>query len=428
MIINISLTFELLIVIYCACFPAIANDLDIVNSYVQLRQLNGTPDQLITLLNSKIGGTFLYKKNHPYDYFEQDNGIIIKSANGWWVRQFDYSEEHPIELDWYKIQNGDDITLLIKKLSALYKPDLYIRSPTTAMTITLKEIDFEKLSLKKFSFFESSVPITLKQIGTKGRLWSFKNMDEIVIGSKSTKSHNKYNLTIEGTWSWENRSTDEHDSMIFSFCNIIPEKNYHFRFNTINPKGPALRSWGTKGPNHTFVSGMHYNSAFQFGTPKGTIEFEDPVFSDPLGYGHGWMGNISGDVKKSISNPRARGVTLIFSEKVIGSLTLEYGASHLGIMFADIIGDGIDNPLIIKNKDIGYSGPNKIGLPVGIAFKKPWFLFHDVKFDGLGKEVPGNRYLKLIENNTYGKHNSPIKLYIESTSCDDIKKLFRCSG
>src|SRR3989344_7880175 len=94
------------------------------SSYAELRLASGSAEQMVALRAGKQEGAFKWQATDP-NAKGDDGGIVIKSPNGWWVRQFTYDANNPIEMDWFGLNDGTDITTLITNIASSYKPNFY---------------------------------------------------------------------------------------------------------------------------------------------------------------------------------------------------------------------------------------------------------------------------------------------------------------
>lgn len=114
-----------------------------VASYDAMRALAGRKGMTIALSQIRQAGTFLFSSTDPHG-FGDDGGIVIRAANGWWLRQFAYDQSHPIELDWFEtVFPGADIAPALGRIAWSFA-DFYVRVPSRPMTLYSSYLDFER--------------------------------------------------------------------------------------------------------------------------------------------------------------------------------------------------------------------------------------------------------------------------------------------
>ena len=418
----------------------VAGDALAAEDYDDLRSMSGTPDQIENISTSGIAGDFIFSSTDPHG-FGDDGGIVIQASNGWWVRQFAHTLQDPIQLDWFEVEEGDNITDVLHNYSTIYSPALYVRAPNTAMTLYADPIDFGVLGITYFAFLESDVPVLLQQTGTGATLWSFTDVHHLVLGSLIKKdSRNDYNLTISGTWSQVNTGAlgtgyGTQIGMISIEHTSVPGADaWYLRLNTKNPKGQAIRFYGWAGKAYpdqpVHISGIHENGFGIIGFWKGDIILENPLITDPYGRMRGWQGSTEGVVFKDHSEVRAGGFGWIASIGTCsGEIEFAYGDAGFGGGFNDSTtqimryGTGPDNPLIIKVRDYGYSGPaaENLGWTAGVPLDNPWFMAHALKFDGLPR-WNDPRHIELRYSYEYGpaRTSGPGQfVFLEANAADE---------
>jgi hypothetical protein len=413
------LALVLLGVFFCPLHASAA-----VASYEELRSRAGSPGETITLTAEQISGVFHFSTT-DLTGLGDDNGITLRAPNGWWIRQFTATIDTPIALDWFQPSENQNITGLLTHLSSIYRPTLYLKAPSISLTLLSDYIDFGARGVTRFAFLESEAAVKIKLTGNGGTMWHLDTVSELVIGSIVKKnSPADYHLTLEGTWAWDNRSTTEIESIVEAYNVNSTAEEFYLRFNTRNAKAHGIRISGVRPPATTYIAGLHENSAMYTGLQGTKIVFEDAYFSDPLAYAYGWKGGLDGgsallQTEEPRSNPRARQVVVVNSEAVLGSLTLQYGGEQFLGFFVKKFGTGPAEPLVVTYKDLGYSGPNNLGYPAGVALGDAWYMRIAGKFDGLGLVQPDLRFLKFIFENQYGPYNQPYGFFLEASQLDD---------
>lgn len=91
-----------------------------LNTYDELRATAGASGNRLALRSStdpRIDGVFVFADHDPYGKGD-DGGMVLKGANGWWVRQFAHDRSDPIRLDWFQLADGHEITALLDNVTA----------------------------------------------------------------------------------------------------------------------------------------------------------------------------------------------------------------------------------------------------------------------------------------------------------------------
>ncbi len=136
----------------------------ITDGYADLRARAGSLGhiyQLRSSINPLIDGDFVFTTTDPF-MLGEDGGTVIKAANGWWVRQFAHTQTEPIELDWFQLCEGANITSLLERLRDTHgaAKHLHVRAPSVPMTLRLGFVSFAEW--KTFSFLESDAAVAIK--------------------------------------------------------------------------------------------------------------------------------------------------------------------------------------------------------------------------------------------------------------------------
>ena len=405
---------------------------DAVSTYDELRDKSGSPGDEAYVDAPRICGRFVYKSSDPYGAGD-DGGIVIASGDGYWIRQFAHTPDEPIELDWYQLADGDEITGLWKRLASHYAPAFYVRMPTQKRTLVLDTIHFDAIGVTKLRLLESTAAVTIRHKWpnptSRGQLLSIADYSDLVIGSPDKKeSRDAYNLTFEGSFDFDDYLAGEKASD--PFIEITQETTCdcegHLRFNTIDPfSATGLRHWGRGQTKTLYVSGVHENSGLSFISGGGAdhIVCENAKVTDPYATSMAWLGNEDGDNdwgKLGLSQKnRGRlgtygdGATSI--NHVSGSVELQYGWPVFTNFFGNKLGDGPNDPFVVTFRDAGYTRS-------GVAVDTSGALYNMVKFDGTGSEKPDRRFLKIVQK---GKDNLRYGVFLEAAICDDSSN---CSG
>ena len=427
-------------------FPIGANA---ATSYAELRSLQGSAGQTATLTAERIGGTFAFASVDPKGQGD-NNGIVIKAPNGWWVRQFSHSRQDPIQFDWFQVKDGQAVSGLMISLARAYSPRLYIKMPSQPMTLHHNSGPVRWTSdygITEFALLESDSQTAIKVDNTDAQaVWEFGDMRVLIIGSDAVRSsRNDYRFTLIGPWTWTNRGVTDASSFVASvgmvavfhdtWSTLNDAPSFYFRFNTKFPLSCSLYVGGN-GARKVYISGTHrYGGCLSTGGQySGLVHFEDAYVSDELGRGPGWKGTTDGAVDRSLGHWRGTVSTQVANGslkaeilQVTGKLTVQYGSAEAGFFFVDKFGTSQNEPLIINVMDHGWTGPNELNKPAGVALDRSVANDHPIKSDGLGEEQPGWRYLYVIESNQWGKNPEwhDRIWFAENAQCDDVPN---CAG
>jgi hypothetical protein len=156
--------------------------------------------------------------------------------------------------------------------------------------------------------------------------------------------------------------------------------------------------------------------------------------SDELGFGFGWKGGTDGAVDRALghfrgqrTNQVALGKVSAATLQVTGEITAQYGGAGFNFFFVDKLGESEQQPLILNIRDYGWTGPNELGKPVGVALDKPKANEHPIKSDGLGQEISGWRHVLVRQQDQWGRNKKIAHRvwFAENAKCDDIPN---CDG
>jgi hypothetical protein len=416
-----------------------------VVTYEDLHNISGATGEAVELAAPKVGGTFAYSTIDPYGAGD-DGGIVIRGANGWWIRQFAHNLTDPIQLDWFQVQDGQSVSALMVMLAKRYAPRLYIRMPTSPMTLVHDSgtLDWSSdLGLSEFALLESEMPTAIRILNSDAQVaWRFSDMSVLIIGSQTVKKdRSQYNFTLIGPWKWDNRG--QTDSLSYApsvgMVTVMQETKHGadilLRFNSAYPLSCSIYIGGN-GSRTVRIAGNHrYGGCVSSGGQyDGVMHFDDVYVSDELGRAVGWTGDTLGTVNRSyghwrgsISTQVALGILSASDVQVTGKITAQYGGAGFGFFFVDKLGAEENDPLVVTTMDYGWTGPNELGKPAGIALKLPSAMVHPIKSDGLGQEIPDQRFVHVIEKNQWSRNpNWPARLWFaENAQCDDVPN---CGG
>lgn len=388
-------------------------------TYVAMRAAGCTIGNTYTLessTNPKINGTFLCVDGDPLGQGDFAGIVIADSDTDWYYRQFSYGLNGPVEFDWSELSGDDDITTLITTLATVYSPNLYIRMPGETITLKMNYIDFTSYGITRLGFLEHpSFATTIEHAvsaGT-GQFIYMLDYDELVLGTTTKKaSRDDYNLTFVGTYTSSNKGggVGETPALISILQrNICSGCKTYFRYNTLDAYGTGSRHRHSGRVDSLFVSGVHENSSLLMGASSATVA-EDPKITDPYAHKMGWNGGAGNNLDCS-KWFKHKGVFHAFgSNALYGSVEFEFNAEFGGHPISNIGTAG--DPFLITVKDPGYTGS-------GVEMTAACILWHTLKFDGTGDDLPNKRFIKMVEGpHTYGVGNFN-RIFFEASLGDD---------
>lgn len=434
-----SLLKPCLVAIMVVAFAALPFVVLAASSYEDLRALPGSVGQVETLTASAMSGTFAFATADPHGAGD-DGGIVIKAPNGWWIRQFAHTIDDPIELDWYQLSDGESISALLSSLAGAYAPRLYVRMPNSNITLR-DDSGFVNWSadygIHEFALLEADAETELELGNPDLRTaWQFEDMSVLVIGSNSAKDNrDDHRLTIIGPWKWDQRGETDESRFVGSvgMITVIQSADNNadliFRFDSKYPMSCTVYVGG-HGDRNTYFSGVHrFGGCLSTGGQySGRVHFEDAYVSDELGFGFGWEGRDDGDISRAIAHWNGQRSTQVAGGgiaaetlEVTGKVTAQYGNAGFNFFFVDKLGSSEEDPFLLNIRDYGWTGPNELGKPVGVALGDPIPNVHPIKSDGLGEAVPGWRYVYVREQNQWGKNPKLHRRiwFAENAQCDD---------
>jgi hypothetical protein len=261
------------------------------------------------------------------------------------------------------------------------------------MELVSDSIDWSSTLLSQFHFYEPSVEAELMLAHPADpsdayRMWHFTNFTRVIIGGPGLR------LTFSGTHPGlgtgdntqaaliEFETNDGSTPELVDFrANVNNAPSYGLRFS-----GGALGSDGESTVNRFLtvnVAGRFLNSGVDVNSGVRDLWFHPDSFHvlDPYNRVKGWDGHVSfirpdGIKVGCIDSKRyqyriATGAKVQYVRKVTGGVTLEYGAPVANMFAIKYVGNGPDDPYIIRIKDFGFSGPTEMtGLPAGVMVKK----------------------------------------------------------
>jgi hypothetical protein len=306
------------------------------------------------------------------------------------------SESAPFQLDWCRPQDGDDITQLLVQIASKWPGKLYVRAPSQAMSLVSDTIDWStaaQTGLQEFWFLEPTTAASVRIVKPESsadprRMWIFRNLNKVVVGGSGL------NLTFAGTHPGLGTGEDGGQAGLLEFI-------------TSNGSSPILadiranfeRTWksgilfmggenGTSGDATTNrytkvnVSGKFVGSGVNVISGVREIWYDpvNTIISDPWNRGIGWDGKVAitlPDGSRVGCSDTAKWMyrnfppaTAQYTWKVTGGITMEYGMPLANIFVGKYIGNGPDEPFVIRIKDWGHSGPTEVtGYPAGVMGK-----------------------------------------------------------
>ncbi len=325
---------------------------------------------------------------------------------------FTPSEAQPFELDACTINDGDDVTELLKDIGNAYGA-VYVRAPSRTLSVAAQTTQW---TVKNFVFLESPsatnrltvnhlVPNVLDTYaiayeGTtyKGAtLWTFQDHVYVKIGGPNLT------LTLVGTHPGlgtgdyitapyadptpkykenvgfiEARMVDGSSPDLFDVrANIRFTHRYSiYTYNGQVEPSPGSTAYRIKQLN---VAGVHYATSgvfFHQGVQKAWADPDRFVVTDPYARGFGYTGVASttteggltvGCIDQARAQVRLASFSGYYVDEIKGGVTVEYGASNFVQRFSGKVGSEAE-PFVIKLKDTGISGPGT-PYPAGLRMK-----------------------------------------------------------
>jgi hypothetical protein len=386
-------------------------------SYDELRAYAGAPGETVSVNGDGIAGQFKFVSGAR----EEDGGIIIKAPHGRWERVFAYSPAQPVELDWFELKNGDEITPLLTRLAKRSVSGLYIRAPSATMTLLLDFIDLGLYGIREFYFLESESPITIRQKEQAmhpDKLIALADYRRVRIGGE------KLNLTFTGLHKGVRgghnaRANGDAGHGLLSFQQSGSQGEFlEFSANIWNSRMYGIDHRGAHAGDvgrtqRVEIAGNFLNSGLRLNSGIRKLILKNPLLTDPYGVTFGWDGTQSERNNGYNADPhyweRSRGISMTYIDHVSGSMRSEYGGSGWFMSTVGFIGNSPDDPFIVRYRDMGYSIS-------GVKIDTRGFLDTGGKTDHLG--TGGGKFLKLIEDSHqygFGVRNSAM---LEATSED----------
>lgn len=402
-------------------------------------------DGRISVTDQYLAGSFSWSASDPYSAGD-DGGLVIEATDGWWVRSHQYGADHPIDLGWYEsVTDEADITALLLSIAEIRSPVFSIRVPAYPCTLLWNEattVDFTTTySIYEFCIYESNAPVTIHIMSPEMvAAWSFTG-EFFRIGA-TVKKEADYLLSFLGTWTWDNRPVVDypdssiyasgHTALIMSSAASIARQS-HLRCNAAKFVSDFVL-FNTDANTTLSIAGKYTYGAGLRVDVKGHVIYESCYVSDEVGRKCGWTGESDGLlIRNGWSHVRTGGAGGVVTgatsgtAKISGEIIHQYGGAS-NYFFWDIVGNSINDPLVLIQKDFGITGPNDLGKPAGVSMMQHASYYnHYHKSDGFGpvsKDIPDLRFFKLITSYDDGEQLGPESwkscFFIENAQGDDV--------
>lgn len=273
-------------------------------SYATLRATNCSADDLLSVTDPPAtAGSFECQTSDPYSDGD-DDGVVIASNNGnWWVRQFAYNAENPVELDWFPwISDGDEIT---GRLDSIFtgigaSSDLFVRMPTPA--VTLRADEWTWTGIDSLYLWENGLD-TLKLVDvptdSEWRMFDLGTFNVIMIGTTDDRANDEYNLWLHGNTEGD-LGTGTGASIAKGFVEVEGDntsEKLEIRANMAWTYRTGFRQDGTElvaGVDTLILEGQYYQSGI-FISGGWDHVILDADIRDPMGRRIGWDGTSNAD-------------------------------------------------------------------------------------------------------------------------------------
>jgi hypothetical protein len=295
-----------------------------LQSYADLRQASGSAGQTINLQGQKITGKFAWRQDDPYGQGD-DGGIVIRGIGGWWVRRFAHTAEEPIELDWFELDDGQEITGLLRALATRYSPAFYCRVPSQPLKLVVDFVDFAQTGTREFFLLENDAPVTIAdkpRPDDRAAMFHVADYRRVEIGGP------RHNLTFKGlhggvrggwnckeNYSFQGLPPDlKSGRSLLTFSQNTPDgESLEFRANIRDAYLSGLSFRGLRDKTRRgVISGDFVNAGFYIAGGVEHLHLDNPRFSDPCLCSWGWDGgdgsalNNGGQVPDGICRAQKR--------------------------------------------------------------------------------------------------------------------------
>lgn len=344
----------------------------VVATYDDLRNQPSRAGESAEVTTAGIAGCFTWVSS-DVNGTGDDGGITINdgdgsSTTGFFLREFEYDEDNPIELDWYALSDEDDINGIVNGLAAAYSPDLFVRFPTSPMTLTATQWDFtcDGHAIERLRLLESDAAVTVQfPEATGGRIHTGARsggctsqvMTDFVIGTTEDKDdRDAYNLTFDGSSTMPVAgSPNGKGGSIFMHRSVVGDLDMTIRANCQNARSRCYNIVAT-GVDSVTVSGRVDNAGAFFSQVR-TVVFDDTLYyGDPLAKHWGYTGVIDDGVAISDYNTfGSHDAALSFTDvdNIAGVAEMEYGMPKWALHFHDNVGSEAA-PFTLISKEVGF--------------------------------------------------------------------------
>ena len=374
-------------------------------SYADLRARAGASGDRISISTNPIGGTFAFSTADPFGSGD-DNGIVIRAPNGFWIREHQPSASNPTQLAWFELGDGANIGSLVLKLARRYSPHLYLRMPAGNRRFLLGYTQLTGIT-QNFGMFSGggNTEIVQDPVGlTAGSDQSFTmiKLDDyksIHIDSGITFI-GRHDLFGGPQYGSANGALDMNLT-----GKVIPVSlELHCDFQDTPAFGVNHTGTGN-GVGNAVIGGTYSNSGLRANSGIKSLHLDNLVVTDPLGLGAGYDPiSKKADIKYF---EKHHGAWLQNIDVLTGQLTLQYGSARWFMAQNGQIGDGPNAPFTIIDTKLGT-------LADGTQFSRPTGMRTQAgKADGLRYPYAANaRYLRIISD---GPNSLDYAFILEAT-------------
>lgn len=300
-----------------------AADVPVVETYAALRETAGSPGKSVTVSGERIGGAFGWHTGDPYRQGD-DGGIVLRGPGGWWVRRFEHSEVEPIELDWYELEDGQEITQLLRRLAERYAPDFYCRVPSRPVTLLVDFVDFGAAGTKNLYLLESDAPVTIAdkpRPDDRAAMLRVADYRRVKVGGpRHTLTFKGLHAGVRGGWNCKEDYVFRelppdlrNGRSLITFRQDTPDgESLEFRADIHDAYLTGLSLAGKRKTRRGVISGSFVNAGWYIAGGAAHLHLDNPRLSDPYVPGWGWDGgdasalNNGGQVPDGICRSRSR--------------------------------------------------------------------------------------------------------------------------
>lgn len=375
-------------------------------SYTEMRSTAGGSGQsktLISAANPRFNGTFDWSATDPSGYGDARGTVISDGNGGWWIRRGwnTNTEANPIDLSWWDWFAGTkrDITSALRSLisdlaSAGNNYTLHVKAPDVpgGQQLVVDTLDLrsgQTYQVKTFTFQEPDTnPCVLFHRGADviphnrtlaadiKYLFRFGGVNSVKIGSLIEKPRvagaSQMNLTLVGVHEGvSTRDLTASSDWGLIDCTQTTGTNVPFevRCNIYDADGCSVNITGTTNNLGSHLvckfGGDFLNGCLRVNSGAYSAHHEDTKVSDPYAAGAGWRGGTAATNDYANWGQKNRGAWNQRLHRLSGTITLEYGWSHMFIAGVTNIGNSTSDRFRISIKDIGFTGPRTPYGPTG---------------------------------------------------------------